>query len=109
MHPCHPMLSNEIFQYSKSWYHKQSWVSGGFRLSRYMQPSVTMSCRAYNISHRKAWVGRLLFGVYIVAVGVRCFHHLSDDSSLMRKQFEWFADFYRRFSKFNSPCHKPIA
>jgi len=52
-----------------------------FKVFQIMVSQAILGIRAYNISHKKAWVGRLLCGVYIVAVG-----------------FEWFADFHRRFT-----------
>jgi len=52
-----------------------------FKVFQVMVSQAILGIRAYNISQRKTWVGRLLLSVYIVAVGL-----------------EWFADFYRRFT-----------
>ena len=41
-------------------------------------PSLTTSCRAYNISYRNIWVGRVLILAFIIAVGVRHYHSSSD-------------------------------
>ncbi|KAH9964954.1 hypothetical protein BC827DRAFT_1265636 [Russula dissimulans] len=62
-----------------------------FKVFQIMVSQAILGIRAYNISQRKTWVGRLLLSVYIVAVGL-----------------EWFADFYRRFTVMIDSCPIPI-